>query len=44
MAEHARRGGVVPPHAVGPFASSWRRRHRSVDERVSRGLTAQTGV
>jgi uncharacterized protein (DUF2252 family) len=41
MQEHARRGGVVPPDAVGPFASSWRRRHLSVDERVARGLTAR---
>jgi uncharacterized protein (DUF2252 family) len=27
--------------AVGPFASSWRRRHLSVDERVARGLAAR---
>jgi uncharacterized protein (DUF2252 family) len=41
MQEHTRRSGVVPPDAVGPFASSWRRRHLSVDERVARGLTAR---
>jgi uncharacterized protein (DUF2252 family) len=41
MQEHSRRSGVVPPDAVGPFASSWRRRHLSVDERVARGLTAR---
>ena len=27
--------------AVGPFASSWRRRHLTVDERVARGLAAR---
>jgi uncharacterized protein (DUF2252 family) len=41
MAQHARQSEVVPPDAVGPFASSWRRRHLSVDERVARGLTAR---
>jgi len=41
MQEHSRRSGVILPDAVGPFASSWRRRHLSVDERVARGLTAR---
>ena len=31
----------VPPDAVGPFASSWRRRHLTVDERNARGLAAR---
>ena len=34
-------GTSVPPDAVGPFASSWRRRHLTVDERVARGRTAR---
>ena len=34
-------GVGVPPDAVGPFASSWRRRHLTVDERVARGLAAR---
>jgi uncharacterized protein (DUF2252 family) len=37
----SRRGGAVPVDAVGPFASSWRRRHLSVDERVARGHAAR---
>jgi uncharacterized protein (DUF2252 family) len=41
MAEQSRPGGNVPPDAVGPFASSWRRRHLSVDERVARGQDAR---
>ena len=42
MAEHSRQGpGVPPPDAVGPFASSWRRGHLTVDERVARGRTAR---
>jgi uncharacterized protein (DUF2252 family) len=32
---------AAPAHAAGPFTSSWRRRHLSVDERVARGLTAR---
>jgi uncharacterized protein (DUF2252 family) len=34
----------VPPDAVGPFASSWRRRHLTVDERVARGHAARRDV
>ena len=41
MAERSRQSGGVPPDAVGPFASSWRRRHLTVDERVARGLAAR---
>jgi uncharacterized protein (DUF2252 family) len=41
MEEHSRRGGAAPGAAVGPFASSWRRQHLSVDERVARGQTAR---
>src|SRR6201988_5328025 len=37
MAEAPGPGGGVPVESVGPFASSWRRRHLSVDERVARG-------
>jgi uncharacterized protein (DUF2252 family) len=39
--EQSRDDSAVPPHAVGPFTSSWRRRHLSVDERVARGLAAR---
>jgi len=41
MAEHSRDDAGVPPDAAGPFASSWRRRHLTVDERVARGLAAR---
>ena len=41
MAGHSREGAGVPPDAVGPFASSWRRRHLTVDERVARGQAAR---
>jgi uncharacterized protein (DUF2252 family) len=44
MAEYPRQGGGVSPDAAGPFASSWRRRHLTVDERVVRGQTARQEV
>jgi uncharacterized protein (DUF2252 family) len=34
-------GGTSPAGAIGPFASSWRRRHLTVDERVARGQAAR---
>jgi hypothetical protein len=34
-------GPSVPPDAVEPFTSSWRRRHLTVDERIARGRTAR---
>src|SRR5205814_8101263 len=37
-------GPSVPPDAAGPFASSWRRRHLTVDERVARGQAARQAV
>ena len=39
--EHPRADGTLPSDAVGPFASSWRRRHLTVDERVARGQAAR---
>jgi hypothetical protein len=44
MAEHAHQGVNVPSDAVGPFASSWRRRHLTADERVARGREARQKV
>jgi uncharacterized protein (DUF2252 family) len=44
MADQARLSGGAPSGAVGPFASSWRRRHLTVDERVARGQTARQEV
>ena len=41
MAERSRPGTSPPPESAGPFASSWRRRHLTVDERVARGLAAR---
>ena len=41
MAEGSVQSVGVRPDAVGPFASSWRRRHLTVDERVARGRTAR---
>ncbi|MGH3163417.1 MAG: DUF2252 family protein, partial [Streptosporangiaceae bacterium] len=41
MAERSRPSTSPPPESVGPFASSWRRRHLTVDERVARGLAAR---
>ncbi|HEU5386082.1 MAG TPA: DUF2252 domain-containing protein [Streptosporangiaceae bacterium] len=41
MAGHSHEGAGVPSDAVGPFASSWRRRHLTVDERVARGQAAR---
>ncbi|HJY74260.1 MAG TPA: DUF2252 family protein, partial [Streptosporangiaceae bacterium] len=41
MAEDPGPGGGVPTETTGPFASSWRRRHLSVDERVARGRAAR---
>jgi uncharacterized protein (DUF2252 family) len=42
--EHPRSGGTLTSDAVGPFASSWRRRHLTVDERVARGREARTAA
>ena len=45
MAERSRQStGLPPADTVGPFASSWRRRHLTVDERVARGQTARQEV
>jgi uncharacterized protein (DUF2252 family) len=44
MADHPRSSGGAPSGAAGPFASSWRRRHLTVDERVARGQTARQDV
>jgi uncharacterized protein (DUF2252 family) len=44
MAAQARQSEGVPSGAAGPFASSWRRRHLTVDERVARGQTARQAV
>ena len=41
MEEDSDPGGGVPIEAAGPFASSWRRQHLSVDERVARGRAAR---
>src|SRR6201994_4463422 len=41
MAERSRPGTSPPPESAGPFASSWRRRHLTVDERNARGLAAR---
>ena len=41
MEEDSGPGGGVPIEAAGPFASSWRRQHLSVDERVARGRAAR---
>src|SRR5690349_4550408 len=41
MAGHSRDDADVPTDAAGPFASSWRRRHLTVDERVARGQAAR---
>src|SRR6185437_248533 len=41
MAERSRPSTSPPPESAGPFASSWRRRHLTVDERVARGLAAR---
>ena len=42
MAERSRPGTSPPPESAGPFASSWRRRHLTVDERNARGLDGVT--
>ena len=44
MAGYSSEGAGGPPDAVGPFASSWRRRHLTVDERVARGHAARREV
>ncbi|HTQ89703.1 MAG TPA: DUF2252 family protein, partial [Streptosporangiaceae bacterium] len=44
MADQPRPSGGAPADAVGPFASSWRRRHLTVDERIARGRTARQQV
>ena len=36
MVERSRPGTSPPPESAGPFASSWRRRHLTVDERNAR--------
>jgi len=41
MAERSRPDTSPPPESAGPFASSWRRRHLTVDERNARGLAAR---
>src|SRR5690348_6125472 len=41
MVERSRPGTSPPPESAGPFASSWRRRHLTVDERNARGLAAR---
>jgi uncharacterized protein (DUF2252 family) len=41
MAERSRPSTSPPSESAGPFASSWRRRHLTVDERVARGLAAR---
>jgi uncharacterized protein (DUF2252 family) len=41
MVERSHQSGGPPLDAVGPFASSWRRRHLTVDERVARGQEAR---
>jgi uncharacterized protein (DUF2252 family) len=41
MAERSRPSTSPPPESAGPLASSWRRRHLTVDERVARGLAAR---
>ena len=43
-AEHPRHDGTWPADPTGPFASSWRRRHLTVDERVARGRAARREV
>ena len=40
--EHPRQDGTWSADATGPFASSWRRRHLTVAERIARGRTART--
>jgi uncharacterized protein (DUF2252 family) len=37
----ARQDGTLSPDVTGPFASSWRRSHLTVDERVARGRAAR---
>jgi len=36
--------GTPPADAGGPFVSSWRRKHLTVDERVARGQAARQEV
>ncbi len=40
----AGQSGNVPEDRAGPFASEWRRRHLSVQERVARGRDARRGA
>ena len=42
--EHPHRDGTLSADAIGPFASSWRRRHLTVNERVARGQAARQEV
>jgi uncharacterized protein (DUF2252 family) len=42
--ELARQEGNLLPDPLGPFASSWRRRHLTVDERAARGRAARSEV
>jgi uncharacterized protein (DUF2252 family) len=39
--EHPRHDGTLTTDTVGPFTSSWRRQHLTVDERVARGQAAR---
>ncbi len=41
MEEHSRHAGTSPAGATPPFASTWRRKHLTVPERVARGRDAR---
>ena len=42
--EHPRQDETLSADVIGPFASAWRRRHLTVDERVARGRVARKEV
>jgi uncharacterized protein (DUF2252 family) len=42
--EHVSHHGTPPTDTAGPFASSWRRQHLTVDQRVARGQAARQQV
>jgi uncharacterized protein (DUF2252 family) len=42
MEEHSRHAGTSPAGATPPFASTWRRKHLTVPERVARGRDARS--
>jgi hypothetical protein len=42
MSARSRQDGASLSDAIGPFMSSWRRRHLTVEERVARGRAART--